>query len=101
MIVGEENVLRFHVTMYKSIAMRVVERSRDFVGDAQSIVDRQLLLPIESVAQRATGDVWGDVIKRAVRLAGVDQRHDVRVRQPRGDADFAQESLGTYRCSEF
>ena len=101
MVVREENVLRLHVAVHETVAVRVVECGTNFLCDAQRVVDGQLLLAVQPVAQRSTRHERGDVIQGAARLARVYQRNDVRMRQPRGDADLAQEPLLADRGAEF
>ena len=79
MIVGEENVLRLHIPVDESVAVRVVERRPDFMRDAKRVIDRQLVLGAEPVAERSTIDERRDVVERAFGLAGIDERHYVRV----------------------
>jgi len=96
-VVGEQNVLRLYIAMHETISVRVIQSGADLVRDAERVVDRQLLLAIEPVAERSAGDIWRHVPERAVGFAGIDQRNDVRMRQLRGNSDLAQESLGADR----
>src|SRR6267378_4644781 len=99
-VISEQNVLRFYIAVHESVAMRVVQRRADFTGDAQRVVDRKSFLAIEPVAQRAARDERRHVIERSVGFTRVDQRNDVRMRETRGDADLAKESLGADRGAE-
>ena len=54
--VVEQDVLRLEVAVDHVVAVRVVERTRDRGRDANGFVDRQLLLAIESRAQRFAFD---------------------------------------------
>jgi hypothetical protein len=47
----KENVLRLEVAMNDAFAMRVVERGRDRRRDSNRLVDRKLLLAIETCAE--------------------------------------------------
>src|SRR6267143_5613525 len=49
---------------------------------------------METLAQRAVRHVRCHIVKEADGLARVDERQDVRVREPGGDPDLAQEPLG-------
>ena len=100
-VVREENVLGLHIAVHVSVAVRVVESSADFVDDAQRLVDRKLVLPVQPVAQGAAGDIRRHVVEGAVRFTRVDERNDVRMGQLGGDADLAKEALGAYRSGEF
>src|SRR5207237_6858354 len=92
-IVGEENVLRFHIAMHESVAMRVIERCTNLLCDAKRVIHRKSFLAIQPVAQRSAGDEWRDVVEQAGRFAGVDEGNDVWMRELRGDANLAHESL--------
>jgi len=63
MIVREQNVLRLHIAVHEPIAVLVVETRANFVRNAKCVVDRELPVAIEPVAQRTTGQVRRDVIK--------------------------------------
>src|SRR5207237_8226665 len=52
-----------------------------------------LLLPVEAVPQRFAFHVRHHVVDQAARLAGIEQRQDVRVLQVGGHPDLAQEAL--------
>ena len=95
----KQDVLRLDVPMDHILGVRVVEGRGDLPGDAEGLVDRELLLTFEPVAQRFTLDVGHDVEEKAVGLTGVVQRQDVRMIQPGGDLDLSQKPLGPeHRC---
>jgi hypothetical protein len=73
----------------------------DLSRDAQGLADGQASLAFEPLAQRSTRDVGGDVIEHPVHLARVDQGHEVRVRQARGEGDLALEALDADRREQF
>src|SRR2546430_7332426 len=100
MIVREENVLRLHIAMHETVAMRVVERGTHFLGDAQRVIDGQFFLAIQPVTQRSAGDERRDVIERAGGFTGVDEGNDVWMRELRGDANLAQEPFRPDRSAE-
>ena len=93
--VVQENVLRLDVAMHHALAMRVIERTCDFAGDAYRVGDGQLPFTLQSRAQRFAGDQRHHVVQQAVGLAAVEQREDVRMLQARCGADLAQESFAT------
>ena len=64
------------------------------------LVDGELPLALEARAKRLAFDVRHHVVQQAVRLAGVEQRQQVRVLQVRRDLDLAQESLGAEHRGE-
>ena len=92
--VVQQDVLGLDVAVNDAVPVRVVERARDLARDPHRLVDRQLLLAVEPVAERLALDVRHDVVQEAVGGAGIEQREDVRVLQVRRGADLGQESLG-------
>ena len=76
--------------------LRVRERERvgDLDQDADRLVHRELALRERGGRGGSPVHVGHDVVEEAVGLAGVEQRQDVRVLQPGGDADLAGEALG-------
>src|SRR3989449_11431555 len=73
--------------------MRVVERTGDATGQPDRLLDRELLLPLEAPPQRFGFHVRHYVVDQAARLAGIEQRQDVRVLQVGGYPDLTQEAL--------
>jgi hypothetical protein len=61
--------------------------------DAHRLVDRQLMLALEACAQRLALDEGADEVARLAARAGVVERKDVRVLEPREESDLALESL--------
>ena len=80
--------------------MGVVERGPHVPRGAECVAKRELRFAVEAMAQRFAGDVRHHVVERPPRVAGIDQRQDVRVREPRRDSDLLQEALGTELCRE-
>ena len=97
MAVGEEDVLRLDVAVDEPLPVSEIQRRTDFRGDSHCFTDRQLGLPPQPIPERAVGHVRADVVQPAVGLAGIDERQDVRVGEPRRDADLAQEALRAER----
>ena len=77
--VREQDVLGLDVAVDDALLVGVPERVGDLAGDPDGVVDRQLRLPVEPVAQRLALDERHDVVEEAVGLARVVQRQDVRV----------------------
>ena len=69
-------------------------------GDADRFVDRELLLALERRAKRLAFDVRHHVEQQPVRLAGVEQRQQVRMLQIRRDPDLGQKPLGAEHRAE-
>jgi hypothetical protein len=74
-----------------------VERFGDFPGDLESVLERELLLPPDSIPEGLPLDIGHDVIQEAVGGARVVQWQDVGMLKARLDADFAEEPLGAQR----
>jgi len=78
--------------------MSVGESVGDFADNADRIGNRELLLTRQPVAKGFPFDKWHDVEDKAVCLAGVVQRKDVRMSESGGELDLSQESLRS-ECS--
>ena len=76
--------------------MRVCVRQRvgHFAREVHGVVDGEHRLAFEAVAQCFSLDVRHDVVQQAVRVAGVEERQDMRMLQRRGELDLTQEPLG-------
>ena len=93
--VVQQDVLGLDVAVDHAVAVGVVERVGDFGRDPDRIVDRELLLAGQPIAQRFALDERHHVVSGAVHFARVDQAEDVRMLQGRDRLDLAQEPLGT------
>ena len=91
----QENVIRLDVAMNDILSMRVVERTGDLTCNAHGIDNWQLSFTFQSRAQRFACHQRHDVVQQSVGVARVEQRQDVRMLQPSGGADLAQEPLST------
>lgn len=87
--------------MNEAVAVCVVEGGADLVRNSLHISQRKLPLDLEAIPQRASRNERRYIIELPVGLARIDEWHDVRMREPGGDADLAQKSLGADRRSEF
>ena len=96
----QEDVLRLDVTMHDALAVRVVECGRHLRGDPDRLVDRQLLLVHDPVAQRLAFDERHHIEHGAVGLTRIVKRQDVRVLEAGRRLDFRQESLRADHCRE-
>ena len=69
-------------------------------ADGERLVDRELPLAVEPLAQRLAPDVGHDIEEEPVGLAGVVQRQDVGVVERGGDPDLAGEAVGAEQRAE-
>jgi hypothetical protein len=82
-------------------AVRVGERARDVARDAHRVRHRQPALAREPRAEALTLDERHRVEEHAaVELTRGEERDDVRVLEPRREADLALEPLGGERLGE-
>jgi hypothetical protein len=86
--------------VYHALAVCVIESTCNGASYAQRVVDRELLLTIESLAERLTRHQRHDVEKKPVCLAGIEQRKDVRVLKVRGGTDLGQEAFASHYRSQ-
>ena len=77
--------------------MRVLERRRDLIRDANRVLHRELLLALETLVDRLARDERHHVVELPLVLAVVVDREDVRVTEARDDLDLSAESLGSHR----
>src|SRR5207245_2797628 len=91
------NVLWLDVAVHYVAAVGVAQGVRHFLDDLYGLLARGLPLPLQSLAQRLALDVRHHVVQGALGSAGVVQRQDVGVGEPRRDLDLAQEALGAER----
>ena len=94
------DVLGLDVAVDDILAVCVVERRRDREGVADRFVDWELILALESLAQRLAFDVRHDVIEKPFDLAGIEERKDVRMIETRDDSDLAEKPLRPDRLGE-
>ncbi len=80
--------------------MRVVQRVGHLGRDPHRLLDPQLLLAVQLVAQRLALDVGHDVVEEAIGLARIEQREDVGVLQVGGGLDLLHEPVGAQHRGE-
>ena len=81
--------------------MGVVERVGHCRGNAHRLIHRELFLAFDPFLKSLAFEVGHDVEQEAVRLAGIVERQDVRMREVGRGFDLGQETLGTDHGSEF
>ena len=93
---GQHDVAGLQVAVDDAGAMRLVERRRDLDRDLQRLVERQRALR-QPVGQRLAFEVLHDEKRRALLLADVVERADVRMRELAIGAAFAVEPFAELR----
>ena len=88
---GEQDVVGLDVAMRDAFTMRVLQCACDVSQNPDRFRDRQLTAR-EAGAQRFAVDERHDVVRQSVELPHRQQGDDVRVLQPRRDADLALEA---------
>ena len=89
----QHDVLRLDVAMDDVVFVRVRERFGHFAGDLECIVDGQLRLTVQPVAEGFAFDVRHHVVQHPARVAGIVDREDVGMLEAGGELDLAQEPL--------
>ena len=87
--------------MYHAPAVGIVERPGHRLGDVESLLDGELGLALELVAQGLALDEGHDVVEKTVHRPGVEERNDVRVLQVGSRLDLCQEAFGSDYSSSF
>jgi hypothetical protein len=95
MAAGEQHVVGLDVPVYDAALVGVGQRVADLDQNLDCIVDRQLALPCEPSAEGLSFHVGHGVIKEPAGFARIVHRQDVRVLEPGGGLDLAEESLGS------
>ena len=96
----EEDVLGLDVAVHHALGVGIAQGIRDLAPDLHGILQRQLSLAGEAVAQRLPFDVRHDVVQEARSLARVVQRQDMWMGESGGEVDLPEESLGAERRRE-
>src|SRR5688572_15273804 len=81
--------------MDHAVGMRVLQRACDLGCDADRGRYRELLLPLETIAERLAIDERHHVEDGACYLSRVMQRQNVRMLEIRGRPDLRQKASGT------
>jgi hypothetical protein len=93
--VSSKNVFRFDVAVYDALAVGMRERIGNLTHDLNRVRDGELTLARQARAKRFALDIGHDVIQEVASLSGIVERKDVRVNEPGGDLDLAQEALAS------
>jgi hypothetical protein len=92
-VLRQQDVLRLDVAVDHAVLVGVFEGAGRFAGDLHGVVQRQLALAAEPVAQRLALDVGHGEPELSGSLARVEHGQDVGVLQPGGKVDLAEEPL--------
>ena len=93
----EEQVLRLDVTVDDALVVRVIECPRGVARNSKSIVDCELPLSTEPVAQALTFNKRHRKPELSPGFTRVVHGKDVRMLEPGGNFDFLLEALGAER----
>src|SRR4051812_30872355 len=86
--------------MHDAALVRIREGHRDITQDVRAIGDGYLRAGLQQFAQRATFDERHGEERHAVRLAGGDDRDDVRVLQSGDELDLAMEAVEAHAAAD-
>jgi hypothetical protein len=94
--IGEQDVARFDVAVHDIVLVGVIERFGDLAGDADRLLDRELLFTLDALAEGLALDVRHHGVEQAVGVSAVVQWQDTGMLQAGFDADFAEKAV----CAE-
>ena len=89
--------LGLNVAVKDVVLVGVLEGLGRFASDPEGVLERELPVARQSLAQGLALDVRHGEPELSTRLARVEHGEDVRVLQPGCIADFALEAIGTER----
>ncbi len=91
----QQDILRLDIPVYHIVAMGVVQCCGDRPRDRQNVVDRDLLLAVQTLPERLPFDEGHDIVEEAAGRTRIEERQDVRVLELRCNLDLAEKPLGT------
>ena len=97
---GEHHVVGLDVAVHHPLAVCVGERVRHLGKDPHHLIDREFAPLGQSVPEGDPLHVRHHVVEEPVGLTGVEEGEDVRVLQPRGHLDLAEEAFAAERGGE-
>src|SRR5215216_4800788 len=97
---GEQDIFRLDVPVNHAVLMGVMESIGDLAGNADSIVERELLLTSHSGSQRLALDIRHGEPEVPTALARLVDAQDVGMLQPGAVPDLPQEPLGPQHQSQ-
>ena len=96
----QHHVVRLDVAMHHAEVVCVRERVGDFLEQAHRFVDRELAFDRKAGTQRLAINVRHHVIEKAVHLARIVQRENVRVMHLCDDMNLARKAVDSHRGAE-
>ena len=102
MLAEQQHIVWLDIAVHDALLVRVGQRIHDLVQQANRLRHRKRTITRELLAQRLTLGIRHDVVEKAVRwrLARIDEREDVGMREVRGDGDLSQKARGAERADE-
>jgi hypothetical protein len=97
----QQDVLWLDVAVDESTPMCVVERTRDVMRDAESLIEHEQTLTFQPIPQRLAAYKWHDKVDLPLYFSRVEYRHDVRVLKLGGDADLGEKPIHGYELRHF
>jgi hypothetical protein len=106
LITLEQDILRFDVPVYDTVGVRVLQSTQHLDRNAASVVEGQLLLSEQTLAEGFPLHVRHGVPKLADCIPGVENWEEVGVLESGGYADFVKETFwskgsGQFRAEHF
>ena len=100
-IPGEQHVVGLDVAVNDAVRVGVAQRVGHVAQDPHGLGHRQLAVAPEPRAERLAFDERHGVVEQVARLAGGEQRDDVRMLERRGQLDLAAEPVQAHAGREF
>ena len=97
---GQQHVVRLDVAVHHAALVRVGERGGDVAQEPDRLGDRQLAVTVQPGAERFAVHERHREVREARRLAGGEQRDDVRMLKLRGELDLAAEPVDAHARRE-
>jgi len=87
--------------MHHALPMCIVERFGHVRRDAQRVIHRKLMFPVQLLAKILPFHIRHHVEEERVRLTRIEQRKDVRMLKVGRRLDLGQEAFGAHNGSKF
>ncbi len=93
-LVVQQDVLGFDVAVDDPPPVRVIQCAGYLGGQPHRVLERELLLAVQAIAQRLSFDEGHHIPEQAVGFARIDQPEDMGMLQVGGGLDLPQKPLG-------